>query len=137
MSDTAAIERECERLSLNFARFVDENEPAKVVALFTTDAVFERRGEQLVGHDMILAAQNNRDARVKTRHFCTNICIDVIDGFNAIGQTYFMLFRHDAAAPDAAASTLPAAIGTYHDKFRRTESGWKISERLARALIRR
>lgn len=132
----------CERLALDFAWHVDHRNAEDVVALFAPEASFERKGEILKGRDEIRAAQLKRPAGIVTRHVCSNLRVDVLDGRRATGTHYFLLYRHDHAATgtDAAAPAPlgpPETLGEYHDEYVRTEEGWRISRRVAKAAFRR
>lgn len=132
----------CERLALDFAWHVDHRNVDSVVALFAPDAAFERKGEILKGRAEIHAAQLKRPADLVTRHVCSNLRIDVLDADQATGSHYFLLYRHDHAAAGSDATKpaplgQPETLGEYHDEFVRTEEGWKIARRVAKAAFRR
>ncbi|WP_178133403.1 nuclear transport factor 2 family protein [Vineibacter terrae] len=143
MSDPdQAIILQCQRLAIDFARYVDQRNIEAAVGLFTEDAVFERKGEVLQGRDAIRAAQLRRPATLVTRHLCANIAVDVIDADHATGSVSFILFRHDhaEAGTDAARPAplgLPETVGEYVDTYCRTPGGWRIARRVARAAFRR
>jgi ketosteroid isomerase-like protein len=133
---------QCQRLAVDFARHVDQRNIDDVIDLFTSDAVFERRGEVLQGHDAIRAAQLRRPKTLVTRHLCMNIAVDVLDGERAIGRVPFVLFRHDHATAGTddtrpAPLTGPETVGEYVDEYRRTSDGWRIARRVAKAAFRR
>jgi ketosteroid isomerase-like protein len=133
------IRRRCERLAVEFAHAVDHRDIDAVPAVFTDNAVFERKGERLVGRAAIMAAQRTRPTGVVTRHLCTTIKVDVVDADHARGVVYFLLFRHDGDEPPVGPVPMPtpATLGEYHDDYVRTAQGWRIARRVARAAFRR
>jgi hypothetical protein len=134
-----AIRSACERLAIAFAHAVDHREVDKVVDLFTEDGVFERKGETLSGRAAIRAAQDARPSAVVTRHVCSPSLIDVISERAARGVVYFLLYRHerlDGAPPGPVPLQQPQILGEYHDEYERTDQGWKIARRTAKAVFR-
>ena len=132
--------RACERLAIEFAHAVDHREVERAVSVFTPDAVFERKGEQLEGRGAIRAAQQARPIHLVTRHLCASHRIEVIDGTHARGVVYFLLFRHEGSEsdpPGPAPLVLPQTLGEYHDEYLRTDEGWKIARRVAKGIFRR
>lgn len=131
----------CGQLAQTFAYGVDRGDIESVVALFTADATFERRGEVLHGQDQIRAALNQRSRSVLTRHLCSPCCVEVLSPDQARGITYFQFHRHEwpAGAPaegEVAPLGAAQAIGEYHDEFVRTADGWRIRMRVARTVLR-
>jgi len=60
------------------------------------------------------------------RHVCGNMRF-VADGANAaVGRTILTVFM---VAGPGASTTLPWRVGEDHDRFRRTEQGWRIASR--------
>jgi uncharacterized protein (TIGR02246 family) len=138
----AAIERACTRLVLRSIRAFDERDWPGYASLFTEDGVFIRANapdEPLTGREAISAALATRPTSRLTRHFCTNIEVDVLDAQHARGLCYLLLYAGDASLPDSAAGR-PAdgvqRVGEYHDTFVRTEDDWRISRREGRLIFR-
>lgn len=133
------VRRACERLVIEFAHGVDHRDVAAVLAVFTEDAIFERKGERLEGRAAIGAAQRSRPPGLVTQHLCTTMKIDVLDASNATGVVYFLLFRHEGDAPPdgPVAMPMPQTVGEYHDNYVKTGQGWRIARRVARAAFRR
>jgi hypothetical protein len=130
------IERACERLVVDYARFVDFGEASHIADLFTADGVWESGDLRMVGRDAIRAGFARREAvaRRVSRHVCTNVAVDVIGADDARGLSYLINYRHDrrdgedAAAP--APSGHPKFVGEYHDRFVRTPDGWRFAHRI-------
>ncbi|MGH8150451.1 MAG: nuclear transport factor 2 family protein [Steroidobacteraceae bacterium] len=137
----AAIERACARLVLRSIRAFDERDWQGYASLFTQDGVFIRAnapGEPLTGREAIRVALAARSASRLTRHFCTNIEIDVLDARHARGLCYLLLYAGDASLPESVAGR-PAdgvqRVGEYRDTFVRTEDGWRIGRREGRLVF--
>lgn len=133
------IARQCERLAIAFAHAVDHRDTERAVALFAPDATFERRGEVLRGHAAIRAAQQARVPGIVTRHLCSTIDIQVMDDRHAKGTVYFLLYKHESAVPGSGPAPLgqPETLGEYQDEYILSDTGWKISKRVAKAAFRR
>ncbi len=137
-----AIERECARLVLRSLRAFDERDWAGYAELFAEDGVFIRANapaEPLAGREAIRRALEERPASRLTRHLCTNVEIDVLDGEHARGFCYLLLYSGDASQPEAVDGR-PAdgvqRIGEYRDEFVRTPDGWRITRREGRLVFR-
>lgn len=116
-----AIECECARLINLYANLNDAANWEAVVALYTPDGVMARPSAPDVlikGRTAILAAFRARPPRT-TRHFCSNIVVDVDSPTAAHGQSAMLLY----SGPDAP------LIGTFHDRFVLTSEGWRFAER--------
>ena len=134
MQARALIEHECRRLSLEFARLNDSAQYEAVAALFTPDGVFYRPLTpelKLCGRQAILTELRRKPKDVISHHACGNILIDVLSEDEAVGLTYFTVYRQQGAAtlerPFCFEGTV--YIGAYNDRFRHTDDGWAISER--------
>ena len=124
-------ERVCESLIYQYVRMVDFGEASRLADLFTEDGVWEAEGLTLEGREMIRAHFAKREAVVRrvSRHYCTNVDIEVTSDTQAQGLSYFMNFRHDRAEGDLSLPvpiSLPKYSGEYHCSFARTDSGWQF-----------
>jgi hypothetical protein len=118
----------------------DHGEDEDAVDLFTADGTWVRGGKPFTGRDQLLQSFAARSKSVVTRHFTSNIRIVVTDDNNAGGVTYFMAVNHDAGTDDPELPlpvNLPFSIGEYHDKFVRTQAGWRISHRMITRVFQR
>lgn len=70
------------------------------------------------GREAILASFTARPPRT-TRHFCSNVVIDVLNDSEATGESAMLLFTADNAAK----------VGSFHDRFVLTGKGWRFAER--------
>ena len=130
--EIAVAERACERLCLDYAHHADAGEYDAYAALFAEDGELVLAPPGLRGPAAIRAASGSArpEGRV-SRHVCSNIRIEVVDAQNAVGTTTLLLFRSDAGEKGIARmpSLEPQLVGTYHDRFRLTEFGWRFAHR--------
>lgn len=135
-TDRLLAERACERLMVDYARFVDFGEARKVASLFTEDGWWEAEGGlRMAGRAEILAGFGRREGvtRRQSRHVCTNLWVDVHGADESIGGCYLVNYRHDSrtgAAEKPAPMDLPKFVGEYLDRYVRTPEGWRIASRL-------
>ncbi|NIP15102.1 MAG: hypothetical protein GWM88_10470 [Pseudomonadales bacterium] len=136
------IQRDCEALSMAYARAIDFRDYDHFVSLFTDDAVLDL-GRPLHGREEIHAAVVARPDELQSRHVITNVFVDVIDEDTARGIAYLTLYRHLADKPsipgpgnEPAAATIPAAVGHYQDRFARTPEGWQFTARTLHLAFR-
>lgn len=133
-------ERACERLIVDYCRYVDFGEASRIADLFTEDGTWAGPDVRMVGRDDIRAGFLRREGvtRRVSRHVCTNVGIDVVAEDEAVGLCYLVNFRHDrrdgegAGRPDDGGpvpSDVPKYVGEYRDRFRRTAEGWRFAER--------
>lgn len=137
-----SIERACERLVYDFARYADQGEYEKVAALFADHGIFTRRGESFRGHSEIADSidallQNRRSAPKKpswkVRHFCSNVVIDVTGAEQAVGASYYTIYRYQGGPVDGVPPIAgPALVGDYADCYLLTAVGWRFLSREVR-----
>jgi SnoaL-like domain len=126
------IERACERLVTEYCHFVDHGEAAKIAGQFSDDGVWASASAVHSGREAIERNFEKRQANVKrmSRHVCSNLLIDVIDGNNATGVVYLTLYRHDGEpGRPLSPSDVPEIVGEYRDTFVRTANGWRFRRR--------
>jgi hypothetical protein len=115
------IEQDCARLIALYANLNDRARWQDLAALYAEDGRMARPtapDEWIEGRDAILAAFQSRPART-TRHVCSNVVIDVINDASAAGESAMLLFTGDGAPK----------VGSFHDRFVRTDAGWRFAER--------
>ena len=133
-AEAVLIERACERLIIDSARFNDDRQWSALAALYTPAGVVIRpNGQRLAGREAIEAAYAGGTPDRVTRHLCTNLRVDV-DGPDEAHATTTVLIvsgtRSDA--PDVTFGVIPNAhhaVGEFADRFERTDDGWLIAER--------
>ncbi len=138
MDDLArlVIERACERLITDYARFVDFGNAARIAELFTEDGVWEGPGTRMEGREAIRAGFWKREGVMRrvSRHVCTNVAIEVLGPGEARGLSYLVNYRYDRRDGEDATAPAPAGapkyVGEYHDRFVRTPGGWRFAERV-------
>ncbi|GAA4025124.1 nuclear transport factor 2 family protein [Streptomyces plumbiresistens] len=121
------VEAACRRLVVAFAHHLDHREFDRVAALFTEDGVWDRHGERLVGPSRILALLDQRPASQLERHVMTTIHVTQQSPHECAATSYAMIFRAEATPGHPATVAGPVAVGEFHDRFRLTDSGWRLS----------
>ncbi|MEG3164032.1 nuclear transport factor 2 family protein [Sphingomonas sp. PB2P19] len=122
-----AIEQDCARLVHLYANLNDAADWAGVAALYDEHGMMTRPtapDAPITGRAAILAAFEARPPRV-TRHICANVVIDVDSADTARGESAMLLFT-GAALP---------IVGSFHDRFVRTDAGWRFAERRGSLLF--
>lgn len=122
-----AIEHECARLVALYANLNDAGEWEALAALYADHGRMARPSapdDWIEGRDAILAAFKARPAR-RSRHLCTNVVIDVVGDGEARGESAMALFQ-PAESPK---------MGSFHDVFVKTPTGWKFAERRGTLLF--
>ncbi len=120
--------RACERLIADYAYFRDREEPEPYAAVFAHDGVFEFRGARFEGRSAIAERLTEGAGKVITRHVMSNVRIDAISPEEATGTSLVTLYQADRGElPRRVDGFL--GIGEYHDRFVRTDEGWKIAHR--------
>ena len=135
-TEALLIERACERLIVDSARFNDERDWSGLAGLYAeTGVVVRPNGQRIEGRQAIEAAYAAGAPDRVTRHLCTNLRVDV-DGADQAHATTTVLIvagtRSDA--PDATFGVVPNdrhTVGEFADRFVRTDEGWRIAERHA------
>jgi hypothetical protein len=128
------IEHDCAKLCLQLALFTDNREFAKASECFAPDGTFSRPlapGRILRGRAQILGSLSDKPPGDTAQHCCTNIVVDVLDERNAVGTTYFTVYaeRGSAGQDSSAVPQRFVFVGVYHDRYVRTDDGWKIQAR--------
>jgi hypothetical protein len=135
----AAICRACELLVLRAAAFIDANEPARLVEVFTVDAVLVRpNGIPLSGHEPIVQAYANRPPDRITRHLVTNTLVEVESPTEACATSYVLLWTgstDDAAGAQGRPARAPPVVGEFVDRFVHVAEGWRIARRAASFVL--
>ena len=116
-----AIEQDCARLVNLYANLNDAGDWVGVASLYAEQGTMTRPtapDAPIVGRAAILAAFQARPARA-SRHIVGNIVIDVESNGSASGESAMLLFTGTAAP----------LVGSFHDRFVRTDDGWRFAER--------
>jgi hypothetical protein len=125
-----AIERECGRLPLLFAKYADNGDHAALAALFAEDCEFARPFQPdypFYGRAAVQGVFRDRPP-ILVRHIVTNVLVDVLGAGEARGTNYLtMLSSHKSTTPPQEAGGL--YVGGFDDHYVRTEDGWKFKSR--------
>jgi len=134
----AAIERACSKLSLQYARLVDQGDFESFSLLFTPDGVLDLPGRYMAGRKAIVDILSQRPRSVRIMHVFSNIMIENIQANRCSGTAYITAYRQDAAgiAPQEPVQTNgPSAVGYYEDEFELNEGMWRFRSRKLNALF--
>lgn len=116
----------CERLVLDYAWYRDHPDADRYAALFTEDAELSILGETYRGRPSI--RQRLQSASGRTVHLMSGIRIDQDSATSARGTSYVTVYTTPAGDGPHDVKGF-AAIGEYHDEFRKTAEGWQIARR--------
>jgi ketosteroid isomerase-like protein len=135
-SDALLIERACERVIIDSARFNDDRRWAELAGLYTPAGVVIRpNGQRLEGRAAIEDAYAAGAPDRVTRHLCTNVSVDVAGPDSAHATTTVLIVTGTRSDdPDVTFGVVPNAhhaVGEFADRFQRTDEGWRIAERRA------
>ncbi|HST40685.1 MAG TPA: nuclear transport factor 2 family protein [Conexibacter sp.] len=129
-------ERACERLIVVYAQLVDFGRAREIADLFTADGRWQGTDLLLDGREQIRAWFTRREqlTRRLSRHVFTNVAVDVgADGpGTARSLSYMVNYRRDRRDGERdlpLRADLPKYVGECHDRFRRTDDGWRFTSR--------
>lgn len=126
-----AIEWECTRLINLYASLNDQGRWEEVAALYAPDGLMTRPtapDAPVVGRAALLASFLARPPRA-SRHICSNIVVEVESADAARAESMILLFTGTPDPSGGLPIAGPPLVGAYHDRFVRTEEGWRFSER--------
>ena len=111
----------------SYCRFVDLNLPEKQVECFTIDAAADYYGgTELVGRGAILEMLQEALTRfIATCHTLSNIEISFESPNTANSISYVQAWHRKPSGPEDDYEVR----GQYHDRWLKTEEGWRISYR--------
>ena len=121
-----ATEDACRQLIMDYAWYRDHPDANAYAALFTEDAELSILGEMFKGRAAI--AQRLTGTSGSTVHLISTIRITKVDDDTASGVSYVTVYTAPAGTGPHTVGGY-AAIGEYHDNYRRTDAGWQIAKR--------
>ncbi len=125
----------CEALAIEYAEIVDAQDYERLREIFAQEATFGRSAtpdETLHGVENIVASFISRPRNRLTHHVMSNIRVRLETPGNASGTCRVLLFTSDTSEPQTAEGRRVAPkqlMGTYYDRYVRTDDGWRITER--------
>ena len=124
---TDTTEDACRQLVMDYAWYRDHPDADAYAALFTEDAELSILGETFKGREAI--TQRLTASTGSTAHLMSTVRINKVDDDTATGVSYVTVYT---APPGPGPHTVSgyAAIGEYHDDFRKTDAGWQIKKRV-------
>lgn len=127
MPDTGPDEAAIVRLVQAYALAADAYDGAALAQCFTRDGILDRSDNRFTGQDAIAKAIVNPGGRVRRHLFLPPVLLfpetDIAEG-----RGYCLYCEYDSAAR-AARPFIPI---DYHDHYRRTAAGWRLSSRRVR-----
>ena len=137
-----AIEADCRTLAIQSFVLLDQREWEALADLYTEDAVFTRPtapDQPIKGRPAILAQYEARPKAKITRHFVTNVLIDVLGGDKAKALLYVLLVTGttETEAPAFPIAADPVRlVGEFRDDYVLTKDGWRIAKRAGAMIFR-
>lgn len=133
------IRRACERLVFVYSRNADFGAAEAAAGCYVPDGRLEIDGRQFAGRAAIQLRLSDMPADQVSRHFCTNVVIDVIDADRAEGTAYVVLYRGRRAEAQSGPLAMgpPLLVGHYEDQFVRSDEGWRFAARTLNVTFRR
>ena len=124
---TAADHLQLARLVTEISWRIDHGQADTVHELFVDEGTMTLGPTTLSGREHIREWGRQRaSATYRTRHVCTNMRF-VADGDDAAeGTTIITQYRGE---DDGTGTTLPRVVGEDHDRFVRTDHGWRFAAR--------
>jgi len=118
-----------EDLNTAFTRYLDHNQVAELVDLFTADALYTHGTRESRGRPAIAALFGARGSRVRTaRHLYSGLSLDIEDSSHARGRCVCMTFAFDGPPP--VRSTIPHLVADFEDRYLLCNDGrWRFAER--------
>lgn len=129
----------CAQLTIHATYRADAHDIDGFLDLLTDDAVVVRMGETFAGREALLQMLRKRPRDRVTRHLLGFPAVSRVDDRTARSISYYTLFEANAAEAPSPPYPLhdPTGVGEYHDEYRLTEDGWRISARRILPIFRR
>jgi ketosteroid isomerase-like protein len=134
VEDRLAIQEIIARYSYTY----DRNDADGFARLFVEDAVFEifvpgkataavRLRSRTEIRDWAAQRMRERTGRFASRHYQTGVLFDELTSDSATSRTMVLVTHQGIADP----APRPTVSGVYHDRWRRTQTGWQLAHRAA------
>ncbi len=128
-----AIIAACEALVADYAIARDRPDPEAYANTFALDGRLILPSVAFIGRDNIRNRLQRSAGQSRSRHFMSNVRVQVVSDTEATGIAYAVIYEEDIPTGQEASQPIPTAgpfaIGEYHDRFVLTDEGWKFSER--------
>lgn len=131
------IEWDCTQVVNKFYNSLDARLYDDLMECFTEEGIWKRQGNELRGHEAILAAMHARSPNLVIRHIVTNISVTIHDEDHAETQEYVTIYRYDSEQQIDGPAPLdgPGVIFLYQDKMVRSKDKWKISDKRGKPIM--
>lgn len=134
------IEHECARIVRHSLNLSDARDYARLVDLFTDDAMVIRPSKPdspLIGKAAIAADYAARPNDRLTFHICSNIVVDVVSRVRAEAYCHVLLYSAVAGSGTTLPTAAPAQFaGDYHDILVWQEARWRFLSRTGRMILK-
>jgi SnoaL-like domain len=77
----------------------------------------------------VLSFMRARPRNTVARHICSPLVMEEVGPDTARGASYLTFYEGEPLDGSPARLRGPTAVAEYHDEFRRTPQGWRISRR--------
>lgn len=125
-----AVEHECGKLPLLFAKFADDGDHEALRDLFAENATYDRPfspGYPFHGRDAIQRIFRDRPP-ILVRHLVTNVLVEVTSETTARGSNYVvMMSNHDQIVPPSTSNGI--FIGGFDDEYVLEGGKWRFASR--------
>lgn len=141
-ASAAQIERDCTRLVLLFAEYVDSGNYEGLRELFAADGAFYRPAEPERAFSVaeVIDSYRQRLTPLSAMHLVTNILITPQSATEATGSARILFYAAPIDAPQEVASGRQATmqlVGRFTDRFVLTGQGWRFAQRRGGMLFHR
>ena len=138
----AAAEYACRQLITDFAEAADSQDYDRLRDILTGDAVFARPSDPdkpMQGVENIIAAYKKRPKERLSWHLLSNISVKLLNADEATGSCRILMFLADGSQPPVPGKGYradgPQLMGSYTDRFVRTDQGWRIADRRGKVFV--
>jgi hypothetical protein len=128
---------QCRQRVIDYAYFWDHADTEGFGDLFTDNATLTLLGETFTGRKAIVERMAAANPGPVMRHLMSTIRITTSDRGTASGVSYVTVFAAEPVDEGLPEVDGFAVIGEYHDQFRITSDGCRITERTLVPVMRR
>ncbi|WP_070154560.1 nuclear transport factor 2 family protein [Sphingobium phenoxybenzoativorans] len=135
-SEAWRIEGECVKLINRFAHFIDNRRYDELLGLMTSDCIIEWPGNKMRGAELVEMLKESPED-VVSMHVITVPLFGSVTRDEADCISYLTFYQAPMSEDGVGILAGAAVLAEYHDKFRRSEAGWRISGRVVKPKMAR
>lgn len=124
----------CAKLITTFAHFIDHRRYDDLLSLLTDDCIVEWPGHAVPGHELVTLMKQTPETAV-SRHILAAPLFEEVGAETIRTVSYLTLYEGESADGGPAALSAPTALAEYHDSFRLTAKGWRMSRRTVKLVM--